>query len=102
MHETLQAALRSACAIAAIAVLPACDRGPAADEIAEAAQPAPAEAPAEMSYEVAIAIAAANRNRALEGCEAWPPADRHRCRLEVLADWEVARAGLEDLRGDSN
>jgi hypothetical protein len=53
-----------------------------------------------MSYEVAIAIAAANRNRALEQCAALPAAGRSRCRAEVQSDWDVARAALEDLRGD--
>jgi ABC-type uncharacterized transport system auxiliary subunit len=91
---------RVAGAAAAAVVLCGCGYGAADEEIQEAARPVAAEEPAAMSYEVAIAIAAANRNRALEQCEARPAGARRECRAGVLADWDVAQAALEDLRGD--
>jgi hypothetical protein len=97
--EPVSRRVRAAGAVAALA-LSACGSGPAGDQIAQAARPAPPDGPTRMSYEVAIAIAAANRNRALEQCAALPAAGRSRCRAEVQSDWDVARAALEDLRGD--
>jgi ABC-type uncharacterized transport system auxiliary subunit len=91
---------RVAGAAAAAVVLCGCGYGAADEEIQEAARPVAAEEPAAMSYEVAIAIAAANRNRALEQCAALPAAERGRCRAEVQSDWDVAQAALKDLRGD--
>ncbi len=53
-----------------------------------------------MSYEVSIAIAAANRKRALRDCEERAPDERRGCRDEIEADWDIAKAALADLRGD--
>lgn len=53
-----------------------------------------------MSYEVSIAIAAANRKRALRDCEERASDERPRCRSEVESDWDIAKAALADLRGD--
>ncbi len=91
---------RLAWAAAAAIALCACGEEPAADGIAQAARPSPPPAPETTSYEVAIAIAAANRNRALEHCDSLAGSGRRRCRAEVQSDWEIARAALEDLRGD--
>lgn len=84
----------------AAAMLCGCAESPADEAIEQAAQPAPEPAPETMSYEVAIAIAAANRNRAFEQCAARPAAERRRCRSEIESEWDAARAELEDLRGD--
>ena len=62
--------------------------------------PATAEAPGEMSYEVAIAIAAANRNRDLKQCDTGPVPARRNCETKALAEFEVQKASLEDLRGN--
>lgn len=64
--------------------------------------PAPSETPAPISasYEVAIATAAANRNRALEECEARLDAERPACIEVALANWETERAATNDLRGE--
>lgn len=53
-----------------------------------------------MSYEVSIAIAAANRKRALRDCEDRAPDERGQCRSEIESDWDIAKAALADLRGD--
>jgi nitrate/nitrite-specific signal transduction histidine kinase len=90
---------RIAGAAAVALLLSACGGGPAAEQIEQAVQPEPAEAPVAMSYEVAIAIAAANRNRALEQCDT-AAAVRRRCRDAVLAEWETTRAALQGLRED--
>jgi hypothetical protein len=72
----------------------------------EAATPAPAPAPPAappsqaMSYEVAIAIAAADRNRALRDCGARPEPERDTCITVARANWDSARAALDALRGD--
>lgn len=74
---------------------------------AAAATPTPAPAPPTTavvpdmtSYEVAIAIAAANRKRAELACDTLPEADREKCHSGVSADWEVTQTALEDLRGE--
>lgn len=64
---------------------------------AEAADPA--EPP---SYEVAIASAAAVRNRALDRCGKQPAADRSRCEREANAAFADARAKLQALRSDAD
>lgn len=53
-----------------------------------------------LSYEVAIATAAAHRNRALRECETRPEAERQACIEVALANWEVERAATADLRGE--
>lgn len=89
----------SALALAA-ALLGGCAESPTDEAIEQAAQPSPQPAPEAMSYEVAIAIAAANRKRAFEQCAARPAAERRRCRSEIESEWDAARAELEGLRGD--
>lgn len=54
-----------------------------------------------MSYEVAIATVAANRNRALHDCEARPVEERAACIAVAMANWEAERAGVDDLRGET-
>ncbi len=70
----------------------------------EAAAPAPAPiaapSPQEMSYEVAIAIAAADRNRAIRDCGTRPEPERETCMTVARANWDIARAALDGLRGD--
>ena len=66
-----------------------------------AAPPAPGNAIPEMtSYEVAIAIAAANRRKAEANCETQPTEERENCLTGVTTDWDTTRAALEDLRGE--
>jgi len=64
--------------------------------------PAPSgtRAPRAMSYEVAIAIAAADRNRAVRDCGARPEPERDTCITVVRANWDAARSALDALRGD--
>lgn len=89
-------ALRLAIA-AALLSLAGCD---------EAAAPAPAPAdtdaavPEAMSYEVAIAIAAADRNHAIRECDARPEAERGTCVTVARANWDTAKAAADGLRGD--
>lgn len=72
----------------------------------EAATPAPvlaetgAGAPQAMSYEVAIAIAAADRNRAIRECGARPEPERETCITVARANWDIAKAAVDDLRRD--
>jgi len=97
--------------MAAVLILAACDETPRSTEAGSLPLPAAAVSTASTpvstddafdttSYEVGIAVAAANRNRALEQCGARPAAERKNCRTEVQSRWEVAKAALEDLRGD--
>ncbi|HUG04462.1 MAG TPA: hypothetical protein VML92_08540 [Steroidobacteraceae bacterium] len=51
------------------------------------------------SYEVAIAIAAANRRKAEAACDAQPPAEREACLAAIAAEWNTTRTALDDLRG---
>lgn len=53
------------------------------------------------SYEVAIASAAANHNTALARCAQQPNAVRSQCEQEANAAFAEARAGLNDLRGNT-
>ncbi|MGE0031629.1 MAG: hypothetical protein AB7T20_10960 [Steroidobacteraceae bacterium] len=72
----------------------------------EASTPVPAPAhsgtgaPHAMSYEVAIAIAAADRNRAVRECGARPQPERQTCITVADANWETAKVAAGDLRGD--
>jgi acyl-CoA reductase-like NAD-dependent aldehyde dehydrogenase len=52
------------------------------------------------SYEVAIAIAAANRRKAEATCKTRPPAERESCLAAIAAEWDTTRTALEDLRGE--
>ena len=92
---TLAAALLAACGGADSEPPPA----PAAPESAAIPDPNPPATAAEPSYEVAIAIAAANRNRAQETCDARPPRERDACRADVDEQWEIAKSALEEARG---
>ena len=66
-----------------------------------ATPPASGRAVPEMtSYEVAIAIAAANRRKAEADCDTRPIADRETCRTAVATEWDTTRTALEDLRGE--
>lgn len=53
------------------------------------------------SYEVAIAIAAANRKKAEADCDTRPTSQRNDCMTEVETDWSTTRSALEDLRGET-
>ena len=99
--------------IAALLALAACGRAP---DVALEAQPgakdppelAPAiTSPAEISdpvqppsYEVAVASAAADRNKALERCATQPDAVRAQCEQEANAAFAKAGADLQHLRGN--
>jgi len=88
---------RAAIAIAACALLLAA----CADPPAPPPQVEPPAAPRETtSYEVGIATAAANRNRALHDCEARPVEERAACNAVAMANWESERLAVEDLRGE--
>jgi hypothetical protein len=52
------------------------------------------------SYEVAIAAAAANRNRAIARCAGQPESVRAQCEQEANSAFAESRASLEDLRGN--
>ena len=52
------------------------------------------------SYEVAIAIAAANRKKAEADCDTRPTEEREACMTDVETDWSTTRSALEDLRGE--
>lgn len=105
---------RSPLVIALLAALAACgqkpDLGPAtpaaADDLDDTIAPAiippdevanPKEPP---SYEVAIASAAANRNRALDRCMTQPEAVRTQCEQEANTAFAETQSKLQDLRGD--
>ncbi|MGH8251976.1 MAG: hypothetical protein ACREVI_15005 [Steroidobacteraceae bacterium] len=62
--------------------------------------PDPDDAMDGASYEVGIATAAANRKRAHEQCELRPETERDACNAGVEADWDVAKATVDDLRGE--
>jgi hypothetical protein len=101
-------------AIAALVLLAACGGAPAEQaaakiDVSEAASPlAPAiVAPEESgtpagppSYEVAIATAAANHNKALARCESQPEVVRTQCEQEANAAFAEAQEPLQDLRGN--
>ena len=90
--------------LAGVLFFAGCDDAPGKTvEVAPASPPATAvPAPAVTSYEVAIAIAAANRNHDLKDCDAAPAAERKDCRAAVETEWEAAKDSLEDLRGNQS
>lgn len=52
------------------------------------------------SYEVAIAIAAANRRKAESECDTRPAAERDACFAAIATEWNTTRTALDDLRGE--
>jgi uncharacterized lipoprotein len=102
------------CLLSTLLLLAACGRPPnppqpaSADSEDVAAPIAPAMIPPEEfadpkeppSYEVAIATAAADRNKAIERCHAQPQAVRTQCEQEANAAFGDAQKQLEDLRGN--
>lgn len=99
-----------ACTVAALlSLLGACEQAPdfAADESAKASlppaivpptdEPNAAEPP---SYEVGIATAAAEHNRAKEQCAEKSERLQALCDAEAAAAFVDAKADLEDLRGN--
>lgn len=103
---------RNGCLLALLTLILACARedraGPApeAEFSAESIAPAiiapgesadPAQPP---SYEVSIASAAADYNKALERCAKQPEAVRTQCEQEANASFDKAQTDLEPLRGN--
>jgi hypothetical protein len=69
--------------------------------VQRSATPASTSDPGNMtSYEVAIAIAAANRRKAEAACNSQPPAEREPCLAAIATEWNTTRTALDDLRGD--
>lgn len=116
MHSLVTASRFASAALAAL-ILAACDREPLepvkdepptvpADDVpATVVPPSPSTAsggavPEMTSYEVAIAIAAANRKKAEADCETRPTAEKATCLTEVATEWDTTRTALEDLRGE--
>lgn len=103
---------RNGCLLALLTLLTACAREDSAgadlDEGDSAAAIAPAIiAPSETadlaqppSYEVSIASAAADHNRALARCARQPEAVRTQCEQEANAAFAETETGLEPLRGN--
>jgi len=85
--------------LTAILFLAGCDPAPRAMQADQ--RPLPS-ATGTTSYEVAIAIAAANRNRAFRECDDRSAPERNPCRAEIESQWDIAKAALEDLRGDQS
>ncbi len=105
---------RNGCLLALLTLLTACAREDRADaatalnaeDHATAIAP-PIIAPSETadlaqppSYEVSIASAAADHNRALERCARQPAAVRTQCEQEANAAFAEVETGLEPLRGN--
>jgi hypothetical protein len=100
--------------IAALLPLAGCSRQPAGDAVPQVAgedavpQVTPAMvAPSDVadpaqppSYEVSIASAAADRNKAHERCAHQPEAVRAQCEQEANAAFAEVEASLQDLRGN--
>lgn len=117
MEPFVTAARFASIAMATLMLTLGCDREPPAIPADEPTQPAddlpstiiPAKtAPATSStvpdmtsYEVAIAIAAANRKKAESDCDTRPTSERAECMQDVEADWSTTRSALEDLRGET-
>jgi len=98
MAERVMPGHPAAVAIAAcVLLLAACAEPPA--PAPRAAPPAPPRQTT--SYEVAVATAAAARNRALHACEARPVEERAACIAVAMANWETNRAAVDDLRGET-
>ena len=104
--------------MAALIITLGCDREPPsvpadepptvpADDLPSAVVPAMTKTaagdavPDMTSYEVAIAIAAANRKKAEADCDTRPTDEREACMSEVESDWTTTRSALEDLRGET-
>lgn len=100
--------------LAALLALAACGRNP---DVAPRPQPGEKQDPPELapaitspaeisdpvqppSYEVAVASAAADRNKALERCATQPDAVRVQCEQEANAAFAKADADLQHLRGN--
>ena len=117
MQPFVTAARIASIAMATLILTIGCDREPPALPADEPTQPADdlpstvipakpasassAEVPDMTSYEVAIAIAAANRKKAEADCDTRPTSERKECRQDVEADWSTTRSALEDLRGET-
>jgi len=97
---------------------PGCDRDPPtpvtdepptvpADDLPSSVVPAgtrsasASSVPDMTSYEVAIAIAAANRKKAEADCDTRPTEERETCMADVETQWSTTRSALEDLRGET-
>ncbi len=105
--------MKPALALAALCLCAACGgKTPeAASDAGAAAPPAIASAlvqPEEIadpamppSYEVAIAITAAEHNNAKKRCAAQPESVRVQCEQEANAAFSDARKDLDDLRGNT-
>jgi hypothetical protein len=93
------AACGSPTAPPAASVAPPTDQGIAPPIVSPEEIVDPAEPP---SYEVGIASAAADRNRALERCAGQPEAVRTTCEQEANAAFADVEKNLENLRGDAN
>jgi hypothetical protein len=104
-----------ACLLASLTLLVACDRTPAAEmpdvppvAVKDSVDVAPALiAPSEIAdpaqpptYEVAIASAAATRNKSLARCAQQPEIVRPQCEQEANAAFVEAETSLQDLRGN--
>jgi hypothetical protein len=88
----------AACGKPAEPITPAADPGIAPAIIAPDEVTDPAQPP---SYEVGIASAAADRNRALKRCAEQPEAVRTQCEQEANAAFAELEQNLENLRGNA-
>lgn len=118
MNSFVTAARFAGIAMAALILTLGCDREPPAlpadepptvpaDDLPSSVVPAKsvptssATVPDMTSYEVAIAIAAANRRKAEADCDTRPTQEREACMTGVETDWSTTRSALEDLRGET-
>ena len=118
MEPFVTAARFASIAIATLILTLGCDREPPtvpadepptapADDLPSSVVPAKTivatgdAVPDMTSYEVAIAVAAANRKKAEADCDTRPTEEREACMTEVEADWTTTRSALDDLRGES-
>jgi hypothetical protein len=100
--------------IVSLTLVAACERGANGDRAAVQSAsedreplPPPIDAPTESaspdeppSYEVAIATAAAERNRMKRRCTELPEVERAACEADADAAFAAASADLESLRGN--
>jgi len=117
LYQFVTASRFAAVAIAAMMLTQGCDRKPPApvtdepptvpsDDLPSSVVPAPVQpaaastVPEMTSYEVAIAIAAANRKKAEADCDTRPTEEREACMAGIESDWTTTRTALEDLRGE--
>lgn len=104
---------RAISTIAALLALAACGRTPDVAPAPQSGEKGPPElapaitSPSEISdpvqppsYEVAVASAAADRNKTLERCASQPDAVRAQCEQEANAAFAKADADLQHLRGN--